>query len=164
MTTTIENGFGSRIMVNGYLLNNELTDFSFRSHSDGVPIANRVEPGKRPRSSMAPTIVLKDGKPVLAVGSPGGSRIIGYVADAIVAHLDWGLDVQQAVSLPHAVNRFGTYDLEEGTAAVDLEGPLSDLGFEVGTRALTSGLHMIAIGDDLQGGADPRREGIALGN
>ena len=164
MTTTIENGFGSRIMVNGYLLNNELTDFSFRSHSDGVPIANRVEPGKRPRSSMAPTIVLKDGKPVLAVGSPGGSRIIGYVADAIVAHLDWGLDVQQAVSLPHAVNRFGTYDLEEGTVAVDLEGPLSDLGFEVGIRALTSGLHMIAIGDDLQGGADPRREGIALGN
>jgi len=164
MTTTIENGFGSRIMVNGYLLNNELTDFSFRSHSDGVPIANRVEPGKRPRSSMAPTIVLKDGKPVLAVGSPGGSRIIGYVADAIVAHLDWGLDVQQAVSLPHAVNRFGTYDLEEGTVAADLEGPLSDLGFEVGIRALTSGLHMIAIGDDLQGGADPRREGIALGN
>ncbi len=163
MTTTIENGFGSRIMVNGYLLNNELTDFSFRSHRDGVPIANRVEPGKRPRSSMAPTIVLKDGKPVLAVGSPGGSRIIGYVADAIVAHLDWGLNVQQAVSLPHAVNRFGKYDLEEGTAAADMEGPLSALGFEVGTRALTSGLHMIAIGDDLRGGADPRREGIALG-
>ena len=163
MTTTIENGFGSRIMVNGYLLNNELTDFSFRSHQNGVPIANRVEPGKRPRSSMAPTIVLKDGKPVIAVGSPGGSRIIGYVAGAIVAHLDWGMNVQQAVSAPHAVNRFGTYDLEEGTSAADLAGPLSDMGFEVGTRALTSGLHMIAIGDDLRGGADPRREGIALG-
>ena len=163
MTTTIENGFGSRLMVGGFLLNNELTDFSFRSHVEGVPIANRVEPGKRPRSSMAPTIVLKDGKPVLAVGSPGGSRIIGYVAGAIVAHLDWGMDVQAAVSTPHAVNRFGTYDLEEGTAAVDLEGPLTALGFEVGVRALTSGLHMIAIGADLRGGADPRREGIALG-
>ena len=163
MTTTIENGFGSRLMVGGFLLNNELTDFSFRSHVDGVPIANRVEPGKRPRSSMAPTIVLKDGAPVLAVGSPGGSRIIGYVAGAIVAYLDWGLDVQQAVSTPHAVNRFGKYDLEEGTAAVDLTEPLGALGFEVGARALTSGLHMIAIGDDLSGGADPRREGIALG-
>jgi gamma-glutamyltranspeptidase/glutathione hydrolase len=146
------------------LLNNELTDFSFRSHRDGVPIANRVEPGKRPRSSMAPTIVLKDGKPVIVVGSPGGSRIIGYVAGAIVAHLDWGMNVQQAVATPHAVNRFGTYDLEEGTGAADLEGPLTALGYEVGIRPLTSGLHMIAIGDDLQGGADPRREGIALGD
>tara|TARA_R110002072_G_scaffold85859_12_gene194118 strand:- start:1343 stop:3133 length:1791 start_codon:yes stop_codon:yes gene_type:complete len=163
MTTTIENGFGSRLMVGGFLLNNELTDFSFASHVDGVPIANRVEPGKRPRSSMAPTIVLKDGKPVLAVGSPGGSRIIGYVLGAIVAHLDWGMDVQAAVSAPHAVNRFGTYDLEEGTAAADLAEGLGALGFEVGTQALTSGLHMIAIGDDLRGGADPRREGIALG-
>lgn len=163
MTTTIENGFGSRLMVGGFLLNNELTDFSFRSHVDGVPIANRVEPGKRPRSSMAPTIVLKDGKPVLAVGSPGGSRIIGYVAGAIIAHLDWGMDVQAAVSTPHAVNRFGTYDLEEDTEVADLAEGLGALGFDVGTRALTSGLHMIAIGDDLRGGADPRREGIALG-
>ncbi|MBD3664077.1 gamma-glutamyltransferase [Sulfitobacter sp. TSTF-M16] len=163
MTTTIENGFGSRLMVGGFLLNNELTDFSFRSHRDGVPIANRLEPGKRPRSSMSPTIVLKDGKPVLAVGSPGGSRIIGYTAQAIIAYLDWGMNVQAAVSAPHAVNRFGKYDLEEGTAAAELEGGLSEMGFEVGTRALTSGLHMIAIGEELRGGADPRREGIALG-
>lgn len=163
MTTTIENGFGSRIMVNGYLLNNELTDFSFRSHADGVPIANRVEPGKRPRSSMAPTIVLKDGKPVLAVGSPGGSRIIGYVAEAIVGVIDWGMDVQQAASIPHAVNRFGSYDLEEGTTAVELSDGLTAMGFEVNTRELTSGLHLIGIGPDLQGGADPRREGIAFG-
>jgi len=163
MTTTIENGFGSRLMVGGFLLNNELTDFSFASHTDGVPIANRVEPGKRPRSSMSPTIVLKDNTPVLAVGSPGGSRIIGYTAAAIIAHLDWGLDVQQAVTLPHAVNRFGTYDLEEGTAAKDMADPLTALGYEVNARALTSGLHMIAIGDGLSGGADPRREGIALG-
>ncbi len=163
MTTTIENGFGSRVMAGGFLLNNELTDFSFRSHADGVPIANRVEPGKRPRSSMAPTIVMKDGAPVLALGSPGGSRIIGYVAGAIIAHLDWGMDVQQAVSSAHAINRFGAYDLEEGTVAGDLAAALEGMGFEVGTRALTSGLHMIAIGDDLRGGADPRREGIALG-
>ena len=163
MTTTIENGFGSRLMVGGFLLNNELTDFSFRSHMDGVPIANRIEPGKRPRSSMAPTIVMKDGKPVMAVGSPGGSRIIGYVAQTIVAVIDWGMDVQQAVSVPHAVNRFGTYDLEEDTAAVDLTEGLTAMGYDVGARGLTSGLHVIAIGDDLQGGADPRREGIAFG-
>lgn len=163
MTTTIENGFGSRLMVRGFLLNNELTDFSFRSHRDGVPIANRVEPGKRPRSSMAPTIVLRDGTPVLVIGSPGGSRIIGYVAGAIIAHLDWGMDVQQAVSMPHLVNRFGTYDVEEGTWAVELEPALVGLGYEVKPRGLTSGLYAIAIGDGLRGGADPRREGIALG-
>ncbi|RLJ59153.1 gamma-glutamyltranspeptidase/glutathione hydrolase [Litoreibacter meonggei] len=165
MTTTIENGFGSRLMApGGFLLNNELTDFSFKTHADGVPIANRVEPGKRPRSSMAPTIVLKDGKPTLVVGSPGGSRIIGYVAKTIIAHLDWGLDPQAAVALPHLVNRFGTYDVEEGTNAVDLAEPLTELGFETNARALTSGLHAIAITDEgLLGGADPRREGIALG-
>ena len=163
MTTTIENGFGSRLMVRGFLLNNELTDFSFETHQDGVPIANRVEPGKRPRSSMAPTIVMKDGKPVLAIGSPGGSRIIGYVTQAIVAWLDWGMDVQQAVAMPHAVNRFGTYDLEEGTDAGTLQEGLEAMGYEVSVRDLNSGLHAIAIGETLQGGADPRREGIALG-
>ncbi|TCP44294.1 gamma-glutamyltransferase [Rhodovulum marinum] len=164
MTTTIENGFGSRLFVRGFLLNNELTDFSFRSHADGIPIANRVEPGKRPRSSMAPTIVLKDGAPALVVGSPGGSRIIGYVAKTIVAHLDWGLNVQQAVALPHLVNRFGTYDIEAGTGAEALAEPLAALGYEVNARDLTSGLHAIALGDGLSGGADPRREGIALGD
>ncbi|SFR43064.1 gamma-glutamyltransferase [Litoreibacter janthinus] len=165
MTTTIENGFGSRLMApGGFLLNNELTDFSFRTHVDGVPIANRVEPGKRPRSSMAPTIVLKDGKPVLVVGSPGGSRIIGYVAKTVIAHLDWGLDPQAAIALPHLVNRFGTYDLEEGTDAANLAEPLTALGFETSVRGLNSGLHAIAVSEDgLLGGADPRREGIALG-
>ncbi len=151
-------------MTRGFLLNNELTDFSFRTHEDGVPIANRVEPGKRPRSSMAPTIVLKDGKPVLVIGSPGGSRIIGYVAKTIVAHIDWGMDVQAAIAAPHLVNRFGTYDLEQGTAAADLEQALTEMGYEVSVRDLNSGLHAIAIGDGLQGGADPRREGIALGD
>ena len=164
MTTTIENGFGSRLMTNGFLLNNELTDFSFETHEDGYPIANRVEPGKRPRSSMSPTIVMEDGAPVLVIGSPGGSRIIGYVAQAIVNHVDFGMDVQEAVAAPHLVNRFGTFDLEEGTAAADLQGPLEELGFETEVRELTSGLHAIAVTEGgLLGGADPRREGIALG-
>lgn len=163
MTTSIENAFGSRLMVRGFLLNNQLTDFSFRSHEGGLPVANRVEPGKRPRSSMAPTIVLRDGRPVLAIGSPGGSRIIGYVAQAIIAWADWGMDVQQAVALGHAVNRFGAFDLEAGTPAAALQPGLEALGYEVRIGEMNSGLHAIAIGDGLQGGADPRREGIALG-
>lgn len=164
MTSTIENAFGSRVMAGGFLLNNELTDFSFRSHDGGVPIANRVEPGKRPRSSMAPTIVLRDGAPVLAIGSPGGSSIIGYVTQALIAHLDWGMDVQQAVSMGHALNRFGAYDLEEGTEAEALAAPLQAMGYEVKIGAQTSGLHAIAItAYGLQGGADHRREGVALG-
>ncbi|MBO0343653.1 gamma-glutamyltransferase [Roseibium sp. CAU 1637] len=171
MTTTIENGFGSRLFVRGFLLNNELTDFSFRSHTNGVPIANRVEPGKRPRSSMAPTIVMKDGKPVLVIGSPGGSRIIGYVANSVIAWLSWGagtasdLNLQEVVSLPHLINRFGSYDLESGTSAETLAAPLEAMGYEVNIRDLNSGLHAIAINADgsLEGAADPRREGIALG-
>ena len=165
MTTTIENGFGSRLMApGGFLLNNELTDFSFRSHRDGLAIANRVEPGKRPRSSMSPTIVLKDGKPVLVVGSPGGSRIIGYVAKTIVGYMDWGLNIQSAINLPHLVNRFGTYDVEDGTTAMAFEAPLQAFGFKTNARSLTSGIHAIAITPDgLEGGADPRREGIAIG-
>lgn len=165
MTTTIENGFGSRLMTpGGFLLNNELTDFSFASHSSGVPIANAIAPGKRPRSSMSPTIVLKDGVPALVIGSPGGSRIIGYTAQAIINYLDWGMDIQAAVSAPHVLNRFGTMDVEAGTNAETLSGPLTDLGFDVNARDLTSGLHAIAITPGgLQGGADPRREGIALG-
>ncbi len=163
MTTTIENGFGSRVMVRGFLLNNELTDFSFRTHVDGVPIANRVEPGKRPRSSMAPTIVMQDGAPILVVGSPGGSRIIGYVAKTIIAHLDWGMNVQAAIDLPHLVNRFGTYDVEADRVPESLGAALADMGFEVNARDLNSGLHAIAVGEILVGGADNRREGVALG-
>jgi gamma-glutamyltranspeptidase/glutathione hydrolase len=164
MTTTIENSFGSRLMTHGFLLNNELTDFSFSSHRNGVPIANRVEPGKRPRSSMSPTIILKDGRPTLVIGSPGGSRIIGYVAEAIVAHIDWGMNVQAAVSIPHAINRFGTYDLEKGTSLEGMVAPLEELGYKVSLRSLNSGLHAISIGENgLFGGADPRREGIAIG-
>ncbi|WP_417669266.1 gamma-glutamyltransferase [Roseibium sp.] len=165
MTTTIENAFGSRLFVRGFLLNNELTDFSFRTHKDGVPIANRLEPGKRPRSSMAPTIVVKDGELLLVIGSPGGSRIIGYVAKSILAWQHWNMDIQQVIDMPHLVNRFGTYDLEAGTWAEDLSGPLENLGYKVNVRDLNSGLHAIRTLNDgtLEGGADPRREGIALG-
>jgi len=164
LTSSIENAFGSRLMTNGFLLNNQLTDFSFRSSANGTPIANRVEGGKRPRSSMAPTIVLEDGKIVLVIGSPGGSRIIPYVSNTIVAILDWGLDVQEAVSQPHAVNRFGIYEIEEGTSLTGLKKWLQELGYEIKERPLNSGLNIILKKDGkLYGGSDPRREGIAIG-
>ena len=166
MTTSVESAFGSRLMVRGFMLNNQLTDFSFRPAIDGVPVANRVEPGKRPRSSMAPTLVLdRDGGFVLAIGSPGGSRIIAYVVQALIAVLDWGLDVQQALDLPHHVNRNGLVDLEEGTPLTGLEAALVALGHEVRIRRLNSGLHVIAATPaGLEGAADPRREGVALGD
>jgi gamma-glutamyltranspeptidase/glutathione hydrolase len=165
MTTTIESAFGSRQMVDGFLLNNELTDFTFVPVKDGHAVANRVEPGKRPRSSMAPTIVMKDGRPVIAIGSPGGSNIISYVAEALIAMIDWKMDVQQAVSLPHFVNRFGPYDLEAGTKAADMAKDLQALGYETKVGDQNSGLHGIAITPaGIEGGADPRREGIALGD
>ncbi|SOC39549.1 gamma-glutamyltransferase 1 [Rhizobium subbaraonis] len=164
MTTTIENGFGSRLMTGGFLLNNELTDFSFETHDNGVPIANRVEPGKRPRSSMSPTIVMKDGKPLLAIGSPGGSQIIGYVTQALIAYIDWGKDVSQIVAMPHLLNRFGTFEIEAGTDAEKLADPLKALGYEVKIGDMNSGLQAIEItADGLKGSADPRREGIAIG-
>ncbi len=163
ITTTIENGFGSRLMVRGFLLNNELTDFSFRSHADGVPIANRIEPGKRPRSSMAPTIVMKEGEPYMAVGSPGGSQIIGYVAKTLVAHLDWGLNLQQAINLPNMNNRFGAFELEQGTTAEQWAPKLEQLGFKVKVKELNSGVQAIRVdGKSLIGAADPRREGKVI--
>jgi gamma-glutamyltranspeptidase/glutathione hydrolase len=163
MTTTIETGFGSRVMVRGFLLNNELTDFSRApADEDGRPIANRVESGKRPRSSMAPTIVMKDDVPYLLIGSPGGSRIINYVAESLVAILDWQMDPATALALPHVVNRNGATDVEVGGEAF-VEG-LEALGHEVNVRDLNSGLHAILIKDGkLTGAADPRREGKAMG-
>ncbi|NNG04132.1 MAG: gamma-glutamyltransferase, partial [Inquilinus sp.] len=166
MTTTIESGFGSNLMVRGFLLNNELTDFSFRPERDGRPIANRVEPGKRPRSSMAPTLVFDaEGDLELAVGSPGGSRIIEYVAKTLVAVLDWRMDIQAAIDLGHVVNRNGGTDLEVGTVAEELQTVLEGRGHSVTIRDLNSGLHGIQItASGLVGGADPRREGVALGD
>ncbi|BBB30654.1 gamma-glutamyltransferase [Neptunomonas japonica] len=165
MTTTIENGFGSRLMSNGFLLNNELTDFSFASHKNGYPIANRLEPGKRPRSSMSPSIVMKDDAPYMAIGSPGGSRIIGYVANTLIAHFDWDMTIQDAINLPHLVNRFGTYDLEKGTSAEQFKTPLETMGYKVNVRDLNSGIHAILLKDNkLTGAADPRREGEVYGD
>ena len=164
LTSSLENAFGSRLMTNGFLLNNQLTDFSFKSSINGIPIANRVEGGKRPRSSMAPTIVLEDRRPILVIGSPGGSRIIPYVSNTIVAILDWGLDAQEAVSQPHAVNRFGVYEIEEGTSLTGSKKWLQKLGYETKERPLNSGLNVILKKDGkLYGGSDPRREGIAIG-
>ncbi|WP_318504595.1 gamma-glutamyltransferase [Photobacterium leiognathi] len=163
LTSTIENSFGSRLMVRGFLLNNELTDFSFRSQIDGVPVANRIEPGKRPRSSMTPTIVMKDNQPVLTIGSPGGSQIIGYVAKTLVAYLDWGMDLQQAINLPNMNNRFGTFELEQNTAATAWAPKLEKLGYKTQIKDLNSGIQAISIAPELlTGAADPRREGKVI--
>ena len=166
LTSSIESAFGSRLMVRGFLLNNQLTDFSFVAERDGAPVANRLEAGKRPRSSMSPTIVFDgSGRPVLVVGSPGGSRIIGYVVKTLIGVLDWDRNVQEAVAAAHFVNRNGATELEIGTPIEALKPELEALGHEVTVRALTSGLHAIAITEDgLLGGADPRREGRALGD
>jgi gamma-glutamyltranspeptidase/glutathione hydrolase len=165
-TTTIETGFGSRVMTGGFLLNNELTDFAFVPEVDGMPVANRVEGGKRPRSSMSPTIVLRDGAPVLLIGSPGGANIIPYVAGALVGILDFGLDPQTAIDRPHALNLNGPSRVEAGPEAEGLIEALAAFGHEAEAVDLNSGLHAILIGPDgnLTGAADRRREGLVLGN
>lgn len=165
MTTTIESGFGSRLMAGGFLLNNELTDFSFQPQESGRPIANRVEGGKRPRSSMAPTIVFdRTGDPMLLVGSPGGSRIIPYVAQVIVGVVDWGMTPQEAINQGHIVNRNGPTELEAATPIAALEQPLTARGHKVQLRDQNSGLHAIMIEPGrLTSGVDPRREGAAKG-
>ncbi|WP_262029988.1 gamma-glutamyltransferase [Microvirga sp. Mcv34] len=167
MTTTIEDGFGSRLMTkSGFLLNNELTDFSFATMEDDKPIANRVEPGKRPRSSMAPTIVLDgSGKLYAVVGSPGGSLIINYVAKTLVGLLDWKLDPQVAADLPNMGSRNGPTELEAGTEAEGWKAALETKGHEVKLIDQNSGIHAIVVTPEgLVGGADSRREGVAIGN
>ena len=167
MTTTIESGFGSMLMTQGFLLNNEMTDFSFRASKAGQPIANRVEGGKRPRSSMAPTIVFdRTGVPTLVAGSPGGSRIICYVAQALIGILDWQMNPQQVAAMPHFCNRNGKTDIESHTGAERLSTALTGMGHEVRIRNLNSGLHLIQRlpSGELLGGADPRREGLVLGD
>jgi len=166
MTTTIESGFGSRLMVRGFLLNNELTDFSFTHTEGGSRIANRVEGGKRPRSSMSPTLVLeRDGRLKMVLGSPGGSLIIPYVAKTLVAVLDGGLDIQAAIDLPNAGSRNGPTEIERGTEAEALRGALEAMGHKVSAIEMTSGIQAIVVtARGLEGGADPRREGIAVGD
>ncbi len=173
MTTTIESSFGNGVMIEGFLLNNELTDFSFRpADAEGNPIANRVQAGKRPRSSMSPTIIFDaDGDVAFLTGSPGGSRIIGYTAQSIINMIDFELDPQEAINIPHYGNRNGDTELEEALPgitgpgdAASLEAGLVALGHPISIRALTSGLSIIQITEEgLIGGADKRRDGAVGG-
>ncbi|HEF4757968.1 TPA: gamma-glutamyltransferase [Pseudomonas putida] len=172
MTTTIESAFGSHLMVQGFLLNNEMTDFSFIPEENGQKVANRVEPGKRPRSSMAPTLIFdrQSGEFVASVGSPGGSQIIEYVAKTTVGLLDWNLDAQAAISLPNFGSRNGPTELERGQFSPGVIQSLKDKGHNVSEIDMTSGTQAIVRVKDAQGkaslvgGADPRREGEALGD
>ena len=164
-TTTVNAPFGSHIMVGGFILNDQLTDFSFRSTVDGKPVANAVHGGERPRSSMAPLIVFEGRRHLrLLIGSPGGSKIIDYVALATVAHLDWGLGIQQAVDYGHVVNTGTRTELEADTPVAAFADQLTGMGHQVELMSETSGLHAIAVlKDGLHGGADGRREGVAIG-
>lgn len=171
LTTTIEDAFGSRLMVDGFMLNNQLTDFSFSARDADGPVANRVEANKRPRSAMSPTIVFEkdSGKLVLTVGSPGGPAIINYVAKVLVGTLDWGLNVQQAIALPNFGSRNGPTELERGRFPQATQDLLRARGHAIRVSAQTSGLHGIerieVHGVPLWfGGADPRREGVAKGD
>jgi gamma-glutamyltranspeptidase/glutathione hydrolase len=160
MTTTIEATFGSRIVVRGFLLNNQLTDFDF---APGGP--NEVAPRKRPRSSMAPTMVFSGERLDLVIGSPGGPNIINYVAKALVGALDWKLDVQSAIALPNFGSRNGPTLIEKGSSYESFLKDLSVRGHELETPVLTSGLHGIErVPGGWRGGADPRREGVARGD
>ncbi|MDX1705506.1 gamma-glutamyltransferase [Pseudidiomarina sp.] len=168
MTTSIEMGFGSAVMVRGFLLNNQLTDFSLVPEANGVPVANRVEAGKRPRSSMAPTMVFNEdsGQLMHVLGSPGGQNIILYVAQTLIGLLDWNLDMQEAISLPHVTNTNRLTVLEAETLIVPLADELKARGHQVRIGDLNSGLHGISVLPDgrLFGAADPRREGVPAGH
>ena len=165
MTTSVEMAFGSAVMVDGFILNNQLTDFSLSPQLNGKWVANRVEAFKRPRSSMAPTMVFnQDNSLALVVGSPGGSRIINYTAQTIVGVLDWDLSPQQAINLPNITNRNKNTTFEKGTNLEAKVAAFEKLGHTVDIRNLNSGLHAIKVTKDgLEGGADPRREGLVLG-
>ena len=171
MTTTIEDAFGARQMVKGFLLNNELTDFSFNPRdAQGRPVANRVQAGKRPRSSMSPTLVFDKatGQLVMSVGSPGGAMIIHFTAKTLYGVLNWGLSPQQAIDLPNFGSVGGPVVLEDKRFAPATAAALRARGNEVREQALTSGLQAIVRktdkGQDVWvSGADPRREGVVLG-
>ena len=166
LTSSIEHFFGSRIMVRGFLLNNQLTDFAFVPEAAGRPVANRVEPGKRPRSTMSPTLVFDGaGRLRLAIGSAGGAAIVNHVAKAVVAALDWGLDVQAAISLPNFGSTGGPTLIERGTAFQELGDALAERGHVLNFARMTSGLHGVErFGEGWRAGADPRREGAAMGD
>ncbi len=164
-TSSIEHSFGSGLMVDGFLLNNQLTDFSFVSHIDGLPVANRIEGGKMPRSSMTPTLVFNErNKLVLILGSPGGARIIPYVAKTIISVLDWNIPINEAVNFPNFSKISNVLELEEGTYFEDFKEKLENIGHNVNIRNLTSGINAIHITKKgIFSGTDSRRDGIALG-
>ncbi|WP_421996332.1 gamma-glutamyltransferase [Reyranella sp.] len=164
-TTTVEAPFGAGIMVRGFLLNNELTDFRAQPEVGGKPVANRVQPGKRPRSSMSPTVVLdRDRALVAALGSAGGSRIIGDTLQALLGLLDWNLSMRDALAQPRLINRNGPTELEQGTVLMERADALRALGHEVQVRRHEGGLTGIRrFEDGWQGAADPRRDGVAMG-
>jgi gamma-glutamyltranspeptidase/glutathione hydrolase len=167
MTTTIESFYGSRVMVRGFLLNNELTDFNFLPVEEGAAVANSVAPGKRPRSSMAPFLVFDaaSGDLDMTIGSPGGSLIIGYVAKALIGILDWKMDVQSALDLPNFGSRNGPTEIERGSELESVQAALKAMGHDVRAIDMTSGLQGIRrVSGAWQGGADPRREGVARGH
>ncbi len=168
MTSSIEDAFGSRQMVRGFLLNNQLTDFSFAPRdAQGQPVANRVQPGKRPRSSMAPTLVFDraDGQLLMSVGSPGGALIIHYNAKTLWSSLHWGLDAQQAIDLPNFGSLNGPTLLEAGRFPQATLDALKARGHEVREIDMTSGLQAITrVPGGYFGGADPRREGVVMGD
>ena len=166
MTTSIEQAFGARTMVRGFLLNNQLTDFSFApTDEDGRAVANRVEGGKRPRSSMSPTIVFGPQGLRFVLGSPGGSAIILYNVKTIIGLIDWRLDPAAASALVNFGSIENAVLLEPGAEWDELAASLAAMGHEVRRTDLTSGEHVIAVTQDgLEGGADPRREGVALGD
>jgi len=163
MTTTVESVFGSNQMAGGMILNNQLTDFSFIPERDGVPVANAVAPGKRPRSSMSPVIVFDEsGALWAALGSPGGPAIIGYVVKTLIAMIDWEMDMQAAMDFPHAVTPRRSIFLEDKKFEPEIIAGLKAKGHNIRERSLTSGLHGFKVNPDgsIDGGADKRREGI----
>ena len=165
MTSSIEYYFGSVLNVDGFVLNNQLTDFSFVPEIDGKPVANRLEPGKQPRSSMSPTFVFDENNNlIMVVGSPGGPRIIQFVLKTIIAYLDWNLNIQKAISLPNFVVLNDMIELEKRTDLEKLQSDLEKMNHKVKIADLVSGIHAIVIKPEgLEGGADPRRAGVALG-
>ena len=163
MTSTVEGPFGSHLMAGGFMLNNELTDFSMIPELNGKKIANRVEPNKRPMSSMTPTIIFKDNNLFALTGSPGGTSIINYVTKSVLGLIDWNLDPAQIIDLPHYMNKGNYTELEKNTSLENLQTDLELLGHPIKVQKKRSGLHIaLKKYDGYIGGADPRREGLVI--
>jgi gamma-glutamyltranspeptidase/glutathione hydrolase len=163
MTSTIEGPFGSQLMAGGFFLNNELTDFTFAPEKDGAPVANRVVGGKRPLSSMAPTVVFnRDGRAVLALGSAGGKRIIMHVTKTLIGVIDFGLPLQQAIDLPNIYFGGGGLEVEQNSMLSAMADGLGKFGQKVRPVDLGSKVNGAQrIGNSWTGAADPRSEGTS---